>query len=71
MRAVRFGSYSIADDVRQHAALPALEIDHAVRLLVAAANVTESETTVVVAAAALFFGSVRLLTGLDCDLVIS
>ena len=52
MRAVRFGSYSIADDRRLDVALAALEVDDAVLLLVAATDVTGGDAAVVVAAAA-------------------
>ena len=41
MRAVRFGSYSIAEDRRRHAGLVALEVDHAIALLVTAARKRE------------------------------
>ena len=52
MRAERFGSYSIADHFRGHAAFPAFEIDLAIFLFVTAADVTRSQTAVVIAAAA-------------------
>ena len=43
MRAVRFGSYSIADHLGRDAVLAALEIDLAILLLVTAADVTRSQ----------------------------
>ena len=53
MRAERLGSYSIAVDGRRHAGLVALEVDHAVEALVAAAAVTRRDAARVVAAAGL------------------
>ena len=56
MRAVRFGSYSIADDFGCDAALLAFEIDLPVFLLVTAADVTRGQTAIIVAAAASLLG---------------
>ena len=53
MRAERFGSYSIAATFAGHAVLRALEVDHAVAALVAAALVAHRQAAVVVAAALL------------------
>ena len=56
MRAVRFGSYSIADDFGATSALAALEVDDAILLLVTAADVAGGDAAVVVAAAGLLLG---------------
>ena len=64
MRAVRFGSYSIADDLRRHARLVPLEVDLAIALLVTRRAEARGDATVVVAADLLHLVLEEALLGL-------